>query len=806
MGARLRALPGVSQKSVQMERFSLLTKYPPGVYIRSRRENTPQGYLADPETRRGRRGKDLTMREEKYDISGMHCAACSASVERVTRRLPGVERSDVNLTTGILTIAYDEEQTKPEDIITKVTKAGFGAALHQDQPTAKTEETKKAEEDAAYRAQKHSLIGAAVFSALLLYVSMGQMLPTPLPLPELFSMMSHPVNYAILQLILTIPVLVFGRSYLLGGFSALIHRAPNMDSLVAIGSSCSFAYSLVMTFLLSDNPHHVHHLYYESAAVVLTLIMLGKFLEARSVQKTKGAITKLMELKPDTAILAESGKEIPTSQLQRDDLILVKPGSKIAADGVVEKGESSVNEAMLTGESLPVEKGAGDRVIGGSVNQDGVLYVRVTEVGEDSTLSRIIRFVEDAQGKKAPIAKVADKVAGVFVPVVMSIAALAAILWLLLGQDFPFALRVFTSVLVIACPCALGLATPTAIMVGTGLGASHGILIRSGEALEITHATDTVVLDKTGTVTEGSPAVAAVRPAGVSEAELLTLAAGVEAVSQHPLAKAITAEAGKRGLETPPAPESFENLSGRGLRATVAGKVILAGNERLMAENGIDLAAVKAEAEALAGQGQTPMFFARDGKLLGLVSVADPVKPDSAQAIADLKAQGIRTVLLTGDHRAAAERIGQEVGVDQVIAEVLPEEKAGVVQKLQAQGRKVMMVGDGINDAPALVQADVGCAIGSGSDIAIESADLILTRSELSDVPRAIRLSRLTIRNIRQNLFWAFCYNSICIPVAAGALYPAFHILLTPMIAGAAMSLSSLCVVSNALRLRTKKL
>ena len=806
MGARLRALPGVSQKSVQMERFSLLTKYPPGVYIRSRRENTPQGYLADPETRRGRRGKDLTMREEKYDISGMHCAACSASVERVTRRLPGVERSDVNLTTGILTIAYDEEQTKPEDIITKVTKAGFGAALHQDQPTAKTEETKKAEEDAAYRAQKHSLIGAAVFSALLLYVSMGQMLPTPLPLPELFSMMSHPVNYAILQLILTIPVLVFGRSYLLGGFSALIHRAPNMDSLVAIGSSCSFAYSLVMTFLLSDNPYHVHHLYYESAAVALTLIMLGKFLEARSVQKTKGAITKLMELKPDTAILAESGKEIPTSQQQRGDLILVKPGSKIAADGVVEKGESSVNEAMLTGESLPVEKGAGDRVIGGSVNQDGVLYVRVTEVGEDSTLSRIIRFVEDAQGKKAPIAKVADKVAGVFVPVVMSIAALAAILWLLLGQDFPFALRVFTSVLVIACPCALGLATPTAIMVGTGLGASHGILIRSGEALEITHATDTVVLDKTGTVTEGSPAVAAVRPAGVSEAELLTLAAGVEAVSQHPLAKAITAEAGKRGLETPPAPESFENLSGRGLRATVAGKVILAGNERLMAENGIDLAAVKAEAEALAGQGQTPMFFARDGKLLGLVSVADPVKPDSAQAIADLKAQGIRTVLLTGDHRAAAERIGQEVGVDQVIAEVLPEEKAGVVQKLQAQGRKVMMVGDGINDAPALVQADVGCAIGSGSDIAIESADLILTRSELSDVPRAIRLSRLTIRNIRQNLFWAFCYNSICIPVAAGALYPAFHILLTPMIAGAAMSLSSLCVVSNALRLRTKKL
>lgn len=747
------------------------------------------------------------MREEKYDISGMHCAACSASVEKVTRRLPGVDRSDVNLTTGILTIDYDESQTGTEQIVKKIEKAGFGARLHQDHPQAsKKEETRATDE--AYRTQKRNLIGAAVFSVLLLYVSMGQMLPTPTPLPDLFSMETHGVNFAVLQLLLTIPILFFGRSYLTGGFSALFHRAPNMDSLVAIGSSCSFLYSLVMTFLLSDHPHHVHNLYYESAAVVLTLIMLGKFFEARSVQKTKGAITKLMELKPDTAILADSGAEISTADLKVGDVILVKPGEKIAADGRVVQGAGSVNESMLTGESLPVEKDVGNMVIGGSISQDGLLRIQVTKVGDDTTLAQIIRFVEDAQGKKAPIAKIADRVAGVFVPIVITIAALAAVIWLLLGQDFAFALRIFTSVLVIACPCALGLATPTAIMVGTGLGASNGILIRSGEALEVTHKVTAVVLDKTGTVTEGRPAVTEIIPCGNGSREtLLQVAASIESGSEHPLAKAVTEYAATQSLPEIPQPVKLENLAGRGLRAVLQdGSTVLAGSRRLLEEEHVDLSSLLADADRLSTAGQTLLYFAKDGISLGLVGVADPIKSTSRSAVEVLKKEGIKTTLLTGDNQAAANAIAAQSGVDSVIAEVLPEEKAGVIQRLQTEGNTVMMVGDGINDAPALAQADIGCAIGSGSDIAVESADLILMRSDLADVSRAIRLSRLTIRNIRQNLFWAFCYNLICIPVAAGILYPSFGILLTPMIAGAAMSLSSLCVVSNALRLRGKKL
>ena len=458
---------------------------------------------------------------------------------------------------------------------------------------------------------------------------------------------------------------------------------------------------------------------------------------------------------------------------------------------------------MLTGESLPVEKGTGSEVIGGSVNLNGALYVKVTRTGEDTTLARIIRFVEDAQGRKAPISKVADRVAGVFVPVVMSIALIAAVVWAIAGQELPFVLRVFTSVLVIACPCALGLATPTAIMVGTGLGAKHGILIRSGEILEITHSVDTVVLDKTGTVTEGTPAVTEVVPLGGAEAELLEVAAAVEAVSAHPLAAAITAYARENGFVPSVHPEDFENLSGRGLRARLDGAEVLAGNRRLLEEGGVDVSALAEQADRLAAQGQTPMYFARDGRLLGLISVADPVKDTSAAAIAKMKELGIRTVLLTGDNRAAADHIGALVGVDEVIAEVLPEEKAGVVERLQAQGRTVMMVGDGINDAPALTAATVGCAIGSGSDIAIESADIVLMRSDLQDVPRALRLSRLTLRDIKENLFWAFCYNTVGIPIAAGLLVPFGGPLLSPMFAGAAMSLSSVCVVGNALRLNT---
>jgi Cu+-exporting ATPase len=747
------------------------------------------------------------MREEKYDISGMHCAACSASVEKVTRKLPGVERSDVNLTTGIMTIAYDEAQVTPEQITAKVEKAGFGCTLR----TEKKQQPQPEEaEEAALKRKKTELVTAAVFSAALLYVSMGQMLPfglPDLPLPDLFSMHTHPVNFAVLQLLLTVPVLYCGRSFFLSGFKALWHRNPNMDSLVAIGSACSFVYSVVMTFLISDDPHaYVHNLYYESAAVVLTLVSLGKFLESRNMQKTKGAITALMRLAPDTAILADSGREVPTKTLKAGDTVLVKPGARVPADGVVTEGESSVNEAMLTGESLPVEKTVGSEVIGGSVNQNGALYVRVTRTGEDTTLSRIIRFVEDAQGKKAPISKTADRVAGVFVPTVMAIALLAAIAWAVAGQPFAFVLRVFTSVLVIACPCALGLATPTAIMVGTGLGAKHGILIRSGEILEITHSVDTVVLDKTGTVTRGTPAVTEVLPWQCDAETLLTTAAAVEAVSAHPLAQAISAYADAQGIAPAERPADFENLSGRGLKARLAGETVLAGSRRLLEEAGVDVTPLLADAERLAAQGQTPMFFARGGALLGLISVADPVKDTSAAAIARMREAGIRTVLLTGDNRAAADHIGRLVGVDEVIAEVLPEEKAGVIQKLQAQGRKVLMVGDGINDAPALTQAEVGCAIGSGSDIAIESADIVLMRDDLQDVPRALRLSALTLRDIKQNLFWAFCYNTVGIPVAAGLLYCFGGPLLSPMFAGAAMSLSSVCVVGNALRLGRAKL
>lgn len=748
------------------------------------------------------------MREEKYEISGMHCAACSASVERVTRKLPGVERSDVNLTTSIMTIHYDETQVSSEQIIAKVQKAGFGATLHAEKKEKEMQDVEDTEA-AELKRKKIELIVASAFSLVLLYVSMGQMLPfglPSLPLPDIFSMHTHSVNFAILQQMLTIPVLYCGRNFFIGGFKSLFHGNPNMDSLVAIGSACSFAYSVVMTFLISEDSTYVHNLYYEASAVVLTLVSLGKFLESRNMQKTKGAITALMQLSPDTAILAESGQEVPTASLKIGDLVLVKPGERVPMDGVVTEGESSVNEAMLTGESIPVEKAAGSEVIGGSVNQNGILYVKVTRIGEDTTLARIIRFVEDAQGKKAPISRTADKVAGIFVPTVISIALIAAIAWTLAGQPFAFVLKVFTSVLVIACPCALGLATPTAIMVGTGLGARHGILIRSGDILEITHSVDTVVLDKTGTVTQGTPTVTSIIPYNCDKTTLLTIAATIEAVSAHPLASAITTYAESEGLTGISKPESFENLSGRGLKALLNGSTVLAGNQRLLAENDIDVTPLLKEAKRLSSQGQTPMFFAKDGILQGLISVSDPVKETSVTAIQNMKKQGIYTVLVTGDNQAAANHIGSIVGVDEVIAEVLPEEKAGIIQKLQAQGRKVMMVGDGINDAPALTQAEVGCAIGSGSDIAIESADIILMRDDLQDVSRALRLSALTLKHIKQNLFWAFCYNTIGIPVAAGLLYLFGGPLLSPMFGGAAMSLSSVCVVSNALRLGRAKL
>ncbi len=767
------------------------------------------------------------MKEDVYLIEGMTCAACSSAVERVTRRLDGVVRSDVNLTTNRMTIQYDESSVTPEQIIQKVEKAGFGispytpgkagrAAEQEEKNSAG--ETIKPEANRLRRSERSrrgehfrrkELIAAVVLTALLLYVSMGQMFVWKLPLPALLRPDVSPTNYALTQLLLTIPILYLGRRFFLLGFKSLFHLAPTMDSLVAVGSGCSFLYSLFLTYQIPFDSMHVHHLYYESAAVVLTFIMLGKHLEANSKQKTRGAIEKLMALAPDTALLldGETAREVPTDSLKPGDRLLIRPGARIPLDGTVVQGESGVDESMLTGESMPVEKSVGSAVIGGSVNYNGALQVRVDRVGEDTTLSKIVRIMEEAQGRKAPISKIADRVAGVFVPIVIGIAILAALFWGLAGKDAAFVLRVFTSVLVIACPCALGLATPTAIMVGTGLGAANGILVRSGEALERLHSVTAVLLDKTGTVTEGKPAVTALLTPPGGEKELLTLAAAVETLSDHPLARAVREKAEEEGISPLPSASAFENLSGRGIRATLEdGRKVLVGSRRLMEESSVSCAAFSDEADRLSSAGQTTLYVAADGFLLGVIGVADVVKQSSPAAVRRLREKGLRVVLLTGDNRAAAEHIGAQAGADEVIAEVLPEDKARIVQQFQETGETVLMVGDGINDAPALAQADVGAAIGTGSDIAIEAGDVVLMKSDLNDVARAIRLSRLTLRNIKQNLFWAFCYNTLGIPVAAGVLTFFGGPLLDPMLAGLAMSLSSVCVVTNALRLRMKKL
>ncbi|MEE0862380.1 MAG: heavy metal translocating P-type ATPase [Lachnospiraceae bacterium] len=785
------------------------------------------------------------MLEEVYLIEGMSCAACSSAVERVTRKLEGVERSDVNLTTNKMIIYYDEGKVDRELIMAKVKKAGFGISPFEKEPNndlkkvnaeavsgfkndnklgLKGKENVYDKEEEALRNHKRNLISAAIFTVILLYISMGPMVIEGLPVPSIIDMHKYPSNYALTQLILTIPILWFGKKFFINGFKALYHLNPNMDSLVAIGSGASFLYSLVMTYLIPIDNHYVHNLFYESAAVVITLIMFGKYLEGMSKVKTKGAIRKLMELSPDEAFL-EDGTKVATESLKIGDVVLVKPGAKIPLDGVVVKGNSGVDEAMITGESIPVSKTEGDNVIGGSINVNGVLYVRITKIGEDTTLAKIIRFVEDAQGKKAPISKLADKVAGVFVPVVILIAIVAAIVWFVLGKDITFVLKIFTSVLVIACPCSLGLATPTAIMVGTGVGASNGILIRNGEILEIAHKIDTVVLDKTGTITEGKPSVREIFTDGMSEEELLKVAATVEGVSEHPLAKAVIEKAMEYGESACNIGDKvkacdltkfgynvvdFSNYSGMGVVAKIEKEVVtevMVGNRRLLQTLNIDITVTFEEKAVLyEANGQTPLFVAIDGKLEGIISVADTIKETSKEAVALMKKAGLRVVMLTGDNKGAANIIGKEAGCDEIIAEVLPEDKASVISKLQEEGRKVMMVGDGINDAPALTQADVGCAIGNGSDIAIEAGDIVLMKSDLLDVPAAIRLSRLTITNIKENLFWAFLYNSIGLPVAAGVLYSVNGLLLNPMLGGLSMSLSSVCVVTNALRLKTKRI
>lgn len=731
----------------------------------------------------------------------MSCAACSASVTRVVSRLEGVENCEVNLITGKMTVNFDENKTGEADFIRVVEKAGFGIGPDISAETPKTEEKAEKKKDSPL-----PIIISAIFSALLLYISMGQMIFGSIPLPDFINMEANPYNFAITQLLLCLPALFFGRKFFTKGIPLLLRGHPNMDSLVAIGAGASLIYSIVMTYTINSNPHAVHNLYFESVAVVITLVMLGKFFEGRSRRKTADAIKKLMELAPDTAVVLRNGKEytVATKDVAVGDILVIKAGAKIPLDGIVTEGDSSTDESMLTGESMPVKKTVGDTVTGGSINLNGLLLVKVTHIGEDTALSKIIKFVEDAQSKKAPISKTADKVAGIFVPVVIVISIISAIIWFIINHDLAFSLKIFTSVLVVACPCALGLATPTAIMVGTGLGAVNGILIRNGEILETTHKIKVAVFDKTGTVTKGKAVVTDI--ISDNKDNLITVLASAESGSDHPIAKAVIEYAKNNNYNITFTPEKFENISGKGIKCFIDGKETLVGNLRLLEENGISLNTFKNDAERIAGEGKSIIAVAYDSKFLGIVAVSDELKETSPQAFETLKQMGIKTVLLSGDNKLCAEYIGNKLSADEIYSEVLPQDKAEIIKMLKNKYGSVMMVGDGINDAPALSTADIGCAIGSGSDIAIEAADIVLMKDNPCDVARAIKLSRYTITNVKQNLFWAFCYNTICIPIAAGILYLPFGLLLSPMLAGLAMSLSSVFVVSNALRLRFKKL
>ncbi len=732
------------------------------------------------------------MKTQQYNITGMSCAACQASVQRVVSRLSGVESCDVNLITGKMTVTFDESRVSSADFFQKVEKAGFGISA-----ASEKQEIKEKKESIL------PIILSLIFAGIILYVSMGQMLFENLPMPAIFSISENPYNFAILQLLCTLPILYVGRSFFIKGIPLLFRGHPNMDSLVAIGAGASLIYSVVMSFSIYKNSHAVHNLYYESAAVVVTLVMLGKFFERRSKAKTAKALEKLMELSPDTAVLLKDGKEyeIPTAEIKVGDILIIKSGAKIPLDAIVTDGISSVNEAMLTGESLPIDKKIGDKVYGGSLNLDGVLYAKVTHTGEDTTLSKIIKFVEEAQSKKAPISKTADKVAGVFVPAVIGIALVSAIIWLIAGKDISFALKVFTAVLVIACPCALGLATPTAVMVGTGLGASNGILIRNGEVLEVLQSVKVAVFDKTGTLTVGKPSVTD----AIADEKIISLAASAELSSTHPLSLAVLNYADEKGIKYEK-PDSFKNQSGKGVIAKIGTDEVLVGKAEFLNDAGIDTAKFPVNAENFMRDGKSVVFIAVNGECKGLLAISDTLKSNSEKTLTDLKKQGIKTVILSGDNRLAAEFIGKEVGADKVYAEVLPDGKAEIIKEIRKKYGTVLMVGDGINDAVALSEADVGCAVGNGSDIAIESSDVVLMKSDISDVGRAVKLSRLTIRNIKQNLFWAFCYNTVCIPIAAGLLYVFGGPLLSPMLGGLAMSLSSVFVVGNALRLRGKKL
>ena len=738
------------------------------------------------------------MMTEQFAVTGMTCAACSAHVEKAVSRLSGVQSAPVNLMLGSMTVTYDEKAVAESDIIAAVKAAGYGAS-----PASQTDQGQlRRDQDAALRRRKKHLIWSVVFLVPLFYLSMGHMMG--LPLPQVLHM--HPLLLACLQLALVIPILILNRNYFTVGFSRLVKLSPNMDSLVAVGAAAGLVYSLIeMGLLAAGQVSGMPDLYFESAGMILTLVTVGKYLEERSRGKTTGAISALLALAPESAVVRRQGQEltIPTEEIVAGDTVIVRQGGRIPVDGVITDGHAAVDESAITGESLPVEKVPGDAVTSATVTSSGYLELRATRVGGDTTLSQIIRLMEEAASSKAPISRLADRISGIFVPTVMAISLTAALLWAFVGgMDVRFCLSIAIAVLVISCPCALGLATPVAIMVGTGQAAQQGILIKSAESLELLHKVQTVVLDKTGTVTMGQPRVTDILCVpGVTEEELLCVAASAEKPSEHPLAHAIVEESQARHIPLCPV-SGFRSVPGGGIQATLSGEAVLAGNAGYLAQNGVSLAAMEADAHRLAEDGKTPLFFAESGRLLGCVAVADVVKPDSAKAIAALRRMGRRVVLLTGDNQRTANAIARQIGVDQVIAQVLPQDKAKCVAQLQQQGQRVAMVGDGVNDAPALAQADVGLAIGAGTDIAIESADVVLMKSSLLDIPAAMDLSRAVLRNIKQNLFWAFFYNSIGIPVAAGVLYPALHLTLNPMLAAAAMSLSSVCVVSNALRLR----
>ncbi|MEQ2577998.1 heavy metal translocating P-type ATPase [Hominiventricola aquisgranensis] len=750
--------------------------------------------------------------KQKFDVTGMSCSACSAHVEKAVSRVPGVDQVQVNLLQNSMVVEYEDEATDAAAIIHAVEDAGYGASVkdaHEPAKKAENDLQKRTAEEA--KKMKHRLGWSIVFLIVLMYISMGHMLGWPLP--SILLGHENMMIFALTQLFLTLPIMYLNRKYYENGFKSLFHGAPNMDTLVAMGSTAAFVYSVsrlyVMGYAMGRGETDMAHmaamnLYFESAAMILTLVTIGKYMESRSKNRTSDAITKLVDLAPKTALVVRNGREteIPADQVQVGETVIVKPGQGIPVDGVILEGTGTVDESAITGESIPVEKKVGDRVTGATVNRAGYFQMKADRIGEDTTLSQIIRLVEEAGGSKAPIAKLADKVSGIFVPVVITIAVITIIVWLLSGATFSFALASGIAVLVISCPCALGLATPTAIMVGTGRGAEQGILIKSGESLETAHLVDTVVLDKTGTITEGHPAVAAVRMApGVTEAELLGLAASLEKASEHPLAEAIVRYAEEAGVEVSQATE-FAAEAGQGVSGMVSGRKVLAGNQKMMDAQKVTLDGMDAEAGKLSEEGRTVLYIAANQKLLGMIAVADPVKKTSAEAIREMEQMGLDVVMLTGDHEKTARAIQKQLGISRVIAQVLPQDKEREVRRLQEEGHKVAMVGDGINDAPALARADVGIAIGAGTDVAIESADIVLMKSDLLDAVTAVQLSRAVIRNIKENLFWAFCYNAIGIPLAAGVFYPLLNWQLSPMFGSAAMSFSSVFVVCNALRLK----